>query len=833
MVYNYFIKISGNCNNRVLGNKGKNLHILWENGFKVPKTYCLTTKAYECFINKSNVGQIIDKALKDKKHTDKYKSHKIVNSILSENIPQEILAELTDHDFFGKQDLKWAIRSSSNLEDLSKASFAGLYDSYLYIEGLANILYSIKKCWASLWNERAIVYRKNNNLNHLQVSMAVIIQEMVDSQYAGVIFTKSPDSENQDEIFLVYCEGIGESLVSGQVTPYSCRINKSSLTIHHVRMPDRKKFADDDIRKLSKLALKVEDHFGSPQDIEWAFDGKTIYLLQTRPISSQIRSEQISMDGIWTRANIGEVLPNVITPLTWAVFRATLMDCPDLALKPSEDIQNTDDGLKRIHGRGYIRVNNFLDSFCYLPFITPKIMSRVLGINLFPEAQSYVRPSGVLVRLAQVIFILNALRIIPRLSWAVRQLPPIPQGELDQLEKIIIWNARCFNLHLKCTAYAIGAFGLLANSLGHWLPSEAESLLPLILIGNENLQTAAQGISLWELAVYVQKNPKLKDILYNNYDWAIIAQYMSKVEGGSQFLTMFQAFLDANGARAAGEFELAVPRWREDPTYVLGVMRRFLYTDPTKSFTVDPAIRRRRQQKAISHIKASLGTFQQRFFTRILNSYSEFTALRENVKYRLIEGYGLLRHIFLKMGNDLEVRGRLQNASDVFFITPSEILALIARDELTHQTTELILKRKAQHSNWQSQDAPDLIIRDSKEDIKPQTGELFGIGCSPGQVEGVARVVKDTSEAENLIPGEILVAPHTDPGWTPLFLSCKAVVTEIGGFLSHGATVAREYGLPAVVNVRGATTRIHTGDLIRVNGTTGQVSLCNQHKGKD
>lgn len=833
MVHNYFVSIIDKDYTNLIGSKGKNLRILSKIGFDVPPAFCIISKAYERFVDNTNLRKIIHETLQDDQLGFKDKSRKITNLILEPSIPEEIRTELEAHDFFKRPNLKWTVRSSSNLEDLDNTSFAGLYDSYLNLKDLDDIFTAIKKCWASLWNERAIIYRENNNLNHEKATMAVIIQEMVYSQYAGVVFTKNPRSENQDEMFLEYCEGLGERLVSGKITPYSCKIDKSSLTIHHLKMPDRKKFADDDIRKLSKLALKVEDHFGSPQDIEWAFDGQIIYLLQTRPISSQIRSEQISMDGIWTRANIGEVLPNVITPLTWAVFRATLMNCSDLALKPSEDIQNTDDGLKRIHGRGYIRLNHFLDSFCYLPFVTPKIMSRVLGINLPPKAQSYVRPSGVLVRLAQVGFILNALRIIPRLSWAVRQLPPLPQGELDQLEEIIIWNARCFNLHLKCTAYAIGAFGLLAHSLDHWLPSEAESLLPLILIGNENLQTAAQGISLWELAVYVQKNPKLKDILDNNYDWAIMAQYMSKVEGGSQFLTMFQAFLDANGARAAGEFELAVPRWREDPTFVLGVMRRFLYTDPTEPFTVDPAIRRSRQQKAISHIKASLGTFQQRFFTRILNSYSEFTTLRENVKYRLIEGYGLLRHIFLKMGNDLEVRGRLQNASDVFFITPSEILALIARDELAHQTTELILKRKAQHSNWQSQDAPDLIMRDSKEDIKPQTGELFGIGCSPGQVEGVARVLKDTSESENLIPGEILVTPHTDPGWTPLFLSCKAVVTEIGGFLSHGATVAREYGLPAVVNVRGATMRIHTGDLIGVNGTTGQVSLCNQHKGKD
>jgi pyruvate,water dikinase len=185
------------------------------------------------------------------------------------------------------------------------------------------------------------------------------------------------------------------------------------------------------------------------------------------------------------------------------------------------------------------------------------------------------------------------------------------------------------------------------------------------------------------------------------------------------------------------------------------------------------------------------------------------------------------------MGAYLVAKGIIENSNDVFFLISSEVLALIAGDEPAMHTTELILERKAQHAQWESQDGPNLFVEGGQEIISLQGDELVGIGCSPGTAEGIARVLFDTSETDSLRPGEILVTPHTDPGWTPLFLSCKAVVTEIGGFLSHGATVAREYGLPAVVNVRGATTRIHTGDLIRVNGTTGQVSLCNQHKCKD
>jgi len=254
MAHNYFVSIIDNDNTNLIGSKGKNLHILSKSGFNVPLSCCITTSAYECFIKKNNLQQIIYEALQDDQLTSKEKSQKINNLILNAGIPEEIRTELTNYDFFKNPNLKWAVRSSSNLEDLYNFSFAGLYDTYLNVKGLDLILDAIKRCWASLWTERAIVYREKNNLKHAQATMAVIIQEMVNAEYAGVVFTKNPRSENQDEILLEYCEGFGERLVSGKITPYSCKIDKSSLTIHHLKMPDRKKFADDDIRKLSKLA---------------------------------------------------------------------------------------------------------------------------------------------------------------------------------------------------------------------------------------------------------------------------------------------------------------------------------------------------------------------------------------------------------------------------------------------------------------------------------------------------------------------------------------------------------------------------------------------------
>lgn len=821
-----FIIAIDDDNNRLNGSKWNNLCILAKTGVNIPSTYCVTTNAYEHFIDVNNLGQIIQKTLQDDQLISQVKAQKLISSILAGNIPEDIRAGLAGHDFLARLDAQWAVRSSSNLEDLPNTSFAGLYDSFLNIQGLDNILTSIKKCWASLWNERAIVYRERNALGHAECRMAVIIQEMIESQYAGVIFTKHPSAERQNEMFMEYCEGLGEGLVSGMIAPYSCRIQRSSQAIAHLDVPETRTFSDDHIHELSNLALDIEKHFGCPQDIEWAFDGSSFYILQSRPISDSNRLRRIPAETLWTRANIGEVLPKVITPLTWDIFRATLMNRPDLAMDTAEMDTISNERLRQIFGRGYLRLDSFLNSFCYLPFVTPKVMSRVLGIDLPSLDQCYSRPRGIGVKLAQTVFVLNAIRILPRLSWLINRLPPLPDKDRENIKSIIMWNAKCFQLHLKCTAYSIGTFAFLSRLLDRWLPSESESLLPLILIGNKNLQTAAQGISLWELSLFVRRHPVLRDILENDVDQPFNEHQVADVENGAEFLSMFQAFLDVNGARAAEEFELAVPRWREDPSFVVNVIRKFLETQTDELKFFDPGMRLGQRQKAISRIKRSLRPIQRLAFIQLLTSYADFCTLRENIKYRLMEGYSLLRGIFLEMGAVLESRGMLENANDIFFLRLSEVVAWLQGKQLEREALGLISQRKAQYAIWVSQDAPNLISIDGNEEPSKADEEgLNGIGCSPGVAEGFARVLLDISEAGTLKPGEILVTPHTDPGWTPLFLSCKAIVTEIGGFLSHGATVAREYGIPAVVNVKGATSKINTGNLIRVDGSKGIVAI--------
>lgn len=827
MAQNFFIIPVDNNDKKFIGSKGENLRILSENGFIIPLTYCITTKAYKRFVDDNHFDRIISRILKDGQLTSQDRSQKIFSLILAGNIPKDMQEGLASYAYLTKTHTQWAVRSSSNLEDLPMASFSGLYDSYLNIHGLDNIIDSIKKCWASLWNERAMVYRENNKLGHDQCKMAVIIQEMVDAQYSGVMFTKHPDPEKENKMILEYSEGLGEGLVSGRMTPYSCEIHKSIRKIYHMRVPAINGLSDKRINELSNIALKVEKYFGEPQDIEWAFDGKEIYLLQTRPITGSNFKSMNTIDDIWTRANIGEVLPSVITPFTWDIFRATLFNCPQLVAKGPQNGHIFEDSIKLINGRCYLKLKFFLNSFCYLPYVTPQVMKHVLGVDVVSQTSSYMRSGGILVKLAQCLFILDAFKILPRISLMLKRLPDIPSQHIANLEKLIQWNAQCFHLHIKCTAYSIGAFALLSHNLQKWIPSEAEKFLTLILTGKENLQTAKQGVSLWEIANFISQRKELKDIVQRNFNWSQLTDELKKVKASGQLLTMLHGFLNMNGARAAEEFELSIPRWKEDPSFIIEIITKYLNIADKKSVLQDISFRNEQRDKAIGSIRSSLGMRQRFIFSRMLASYKDYCTLRENIKYRLMEGYSVIRGIFLTIGTRLESEELMESKDDIFFLRPYEIISILNGKQPANEIKDLIIDRKAQHMRWESQHAPELIFKSGIQ-IQTQEGSnnlLKGIGCSPGIVEGYARVLKDISEMKFLQPGEILVTSHTDPGWTPLFLSCKAIVTEIGGFLSHGATVAREYGIPAVVGVNNALMKIHTGDFMQVNGTDGQVII--------
>lgn len=827
----YLRTLTDEMDSRVLGSKGHNLRKLHGQGFRVPLTFCLTSDAYRDFMAVYGLDAAVKTIVHDKSLTPREKSSAITTMICNHELPARISSEIWHNEAIREMDILWAVRSSSNKEDTGDLSFAGLYESYLDVRGAAGIVDAVKNCWASLWSERALVYRQEHDQDDSAPSMSVLVQAMVRAVYSGVVFTRNPNrSHLKDGMLVEYTKGLGDQLVSGRERPHTCTVDFRSGIVEYLSGEDRAGLEDHRILELCSIAGNIARVFDSPQDMEWAFDGERFFVLQTRPITSLIGTSRAKSIKLWTRANIGEVLPGVVTPLTWSVFSTILLGGP---ARGSLEAVAENAGICLIEGRAHIRVDAFLNSFCYLPYVTADTIEKVLGLRTADYSDPYEYSKGFFVRLAQGLFMLNLSGLVPRLSIEAKAMAHLKNAQKKGLEATLRWSVRCFRLHLLCTAYAIGAFAVISHCLNKWLPSQADHLLPLILAGNQDMQTAIQGGSVSELASYVQTHPGLKRLIEDTVEWPVLSKEIGAAEGGPRFLSMVEDFLEANGARTVEEFELAVPRWRENPSFVLAVIGKLLEAQSAGLGTGDWRDGSKRRREVILGAARVLPLHRRLVLNRLMSAYRNFVRLRENMKYRLMEGYEVIRNIYLRRGDELRKKGLLTDRDDIFFLTMGESAACVDGSLSRDVLGPLLDRRKQEYNRAKDRGEGELVACEAGEaeelsahDFPNRGGTpLVGIGCSPGVVEGIARVLKSLSEIDDMKPGEILVTPHTDPGWTPLFLTCKAVVTEIGGFLSHGATIAREYGIPTVVNVAEATRTIGTGDRIRVDGTRGTVEV--------
>jgi len=658
-----------------VGQKAKNIVLLAKNGFMVPKSYCLTIEAYELFIAENKLQEKINRILSlESSYLEKTET--IKQAIHGAKIPDEIVHVIEKMLISGHGSELWAVRSSSNLEDMVSGSFAGMYESYLNVSGKGNLLASIKQCWASLWSEQSLVYRDKNKIFQEAAYMAVLIQEMVDAAFAGVAFTVNPVSGDTQEIVVEYCQGLADELVSGKVSADLYRLSRVDYAVIDHKQQANAAMPLTKIQEIARIALDVEQLFTLPQDIEWAVDKKDcIYLLQSRPVSTKAHVSKEVLTDVWTRANVGEVLPGPVTPLTWDVFRATLFGMSQYVFEDPKVLKDDIAGFRIFQGRVFISLKQFLDSFCYLPSVTPQIMAHVLGVHMPDAVSTYKPPRGVLIFWAKIIFLLEVLGIYPRLFWKIKKLPSLSGIDLASLKDLIDWNCRCFKLHIQSTAYAIGTFGMLSSFLEHCMPKKTKEILANILIGREDLQTAAQGISLWEMAQFVQNHPELQSLLEKKHSYYAVTEKLSEIEGGREFKQYLKVFMHHNGARAAGEFELKVPRWQDDGNFVLGVIRGFLNLSAEKDPSRAVERRQNKAKETILSIGKELNIVQRFIFKGLLIAYKKFTAHRENVKYELMKGYAELRSYFLQKGKELRNENLLDAEEDIFFLKGFEVFS--------------------------------------------------------------------------------------------------------------------------------------------------------------
>lgn len=807
----------------LVGGKAASLGRLVRAGFPVPRGFVISTRALELARSRLPAAGRPDE------------------------LPEAVVEEVREaYRALGKG--RVAVRSSATTEDAATASMAGQYETVLGIEGEDRLLETVGRCWASLDAPRVRAYLREQGAERPPGSMAIVVQRLVPAEAAGVLFTANPHHNGVSEMLLEASWGLGESIVSGRVQPdvfrleyESGRVLASVVSDKDVYLPaggDGERPVDEsrrrqpclssrDVQRLWQLGKRVAEHFGSPQDIEWAIHGGELFLLQSRPITTlreagadedvvgavrqHLKGEWSRGRGPWVLHNLAETLPHP-TPLTWSVIRRFMSGSGGFGamyrkagFRPSPVIDR-DGFLELIAGRVYMDVARapelFFEGF---PFAYD-----VESLRRSPDASqtpptlprgSFIARMVARQRLAAVERNLRSLSadydrqlqddLCPRLARYVEAARRIDLGLLSVDRLVDLWQE-----HERQVLDTFGPHSLMPSLICEMALAElrafleecfweedAGSLAGIISAGGPPNRTLAADAELHEVGKGVRP---------------------------------LETWLADHGHRAVGEFDLAAPRRREQPATVRDMAARL-------AAGVGPLDRYRRQVEAVNRrvesLRGRLSRRDRREFDRRLDLVRRYVAFREDGKDFLMLGYDLLRDLALEAGRRLKV------GEDVFYLGREELFESLRAGCAPRQEIE---RRKARHQAEIRIDLPRVIDAASVDTLgeaaaaPSSTNGYPAFAISSGEASGPARILESPADPLDLGRGGILVCPSTDPSWTPLFVNAAGLVLERGGTLSHGAIVAREMGLPAVV-LPDATRLFKEGEVLRVDGRHGRV----------
>ncbi|MEV7006164.1 PEP/pyruvate-binding domain-containing protein [Streptosporangium sp. NPDC051022] len=883
----------------LVGGKAANLGVLTAAGLPVPPGLCLTTEAYRRVTEGAGLDDVFD-ALAATPATDVATLNGLAararELVLSAPVPGDI-ADAVRRSAHGPV----AVRSSATAEDLPHASFAGQQDTYLNVIGDDAVLEAVRRCWASLWTDRAVAYRAANGIDHRTVLLAVVIQEMVQSEVAGVMFTANPVTGRRHEAVIDAAHGLGEAVVSGAVNPdrFVVDIATGRITerrpgdkllavrslpgggVERVENPagasaaERACVTDDQVRALAALGGRVEEHYGAPQDTEWAIDADgTLWLTQSRPITTLFpvprhSAREAEPDGtrIYFSVNVAQGVYAPFTPMGVSAFRllssagAGMFGFPvaGTAAGRAEGVPQ----IAEAGGRLFFDITGLVRSRAgrtVMPrvFDVMEARSAVVVRGLFDDPRFGVTQRSVRPALRRFLRVASRFRIPSRAVQAVlrpaaarerlerlgsqlrERLAPLPgtATSLERLDRV----ERMLGVHAVTVLPRIvpgPAAGFAMLGLAAWLLGEhaGPGEISTVLRGLPHNVTTEMDLALWRLATRIRTDADAAALLLGTP----AAELAGRFGDGSLPETVqrgLREFLSVYGDRAVGEIDLGVPRWSEDPTHIIGVLANYLrLEDPAPAPDALFARGTAEATKMIRDLSSRVGGPRGVVIRFALGRARALAGLRELPKFSMVTVLAAMRAELRTVGADLAARGLVDSPGDVFFLTVREVrTALTApsssgssdpsfsegglRALVSRRREDAARERRRRH-------LPRIVLSDGTEpeavaSAVPVDGALTGTSASAGTVTGIARVVLDPVGA-HLDPGEILVCPSTDPGWTPLFLTAGGLVMEMGGANSHGAVVAREYGIPAVVGVAHATEHIVTGQRITVDGTSGVV----------
>ncbi|WP_405104005.1 rifamycin-inactivating phosphotransferase [Micromonospora sp. NBC_01412] len=846
----------------IVGGKGAHLGALSRiDGIRVPAGFCVTTDAFRRIMAEAPlIDDQLDRLSRlnpDDREAIRTFSAEIRRTIAGVVLPDDVAAAITRALTELGERAAYAVRSSATAEDLPTASFAGQQDTYLNVMGPAAILSHVSRCWASLFTERAVTYRQRNGIDHRTVHMAVVVQKMVFPQAAGVLFTADPVTSNRKVASVEASFGLGEALVSGLVNADAYRVRDGEiidraiatkrLAVHALPGggtkeqaidPERQEqpaLTDAQVVRLVQLGRRIEAHFGHPQDIEWCLVDDDFQIVQSRPITTLFPVPEAG-DGenhVYVSVGHQQMMTDPMKPLGLSVWQLT-------ALAPM------------LHAGGRL----FVD-------VTRHLASPSSRAGLLDALGTYTDP---LMRNA-LETVIDRGDFIPSLPdqvqvWTPAGGPPAPIETDPAIVTDLVEGSRASIATLRHairTASGPALFDLLLaafeehkRSLGdprsmqvimagmdatRWLNEQLRAWLgeknaadTLTLSAPDNV-TSEMGLALLDVADVIRPHPEVVAFLREVEDEGFLEE-LAKLPGGGEARDAIRAYLDRYGMRCVGEIDITRPRWSERPTTLVPVIldnvRNFEPGASKRRFEQGRQEAERKEQDVLERLRALPdGERKAEETKRMIDRVRTFIGYREYPKYAIVSRYFVYKQALLEEAERLVHANVLREREDVFYLTFQELHDVVR----THRADDqLIHRRKEAFRSYQALTAPRVLTSDGecvagayRRDGVP-TGALVGLPVSGGVVEGRARVILDLAEAD-LEPGDILVTAFTDPSWSPLFVAVEGLVTEVGGLMTHGAVVAREYGLPAVVGVAHATKLIRDGQRIRVHGTDGYVEI--------
>lgn len=868
----------------LVGGKGANLGEMTKAGFPVPPGFCVTTEAYRSFLKMSDVMddflRRLDRVEADQLAEITALGRDIREHLITIPVPDDIRNAIIKGWHRSGADQAYAVRSSATAEDLPTASFAGQQDTYLNVCGEDALLDAVRKCWASLFTDRAISYRARNKFDHRAVQLSVVVQRMVFPEVSGIMFTADPITGHRNTVSIDASFGLGEALVSGRVSAdlYQVRSGKlltktvscKKLAIYALpeggtvtkELPEAEQelqaLDDPQILELAALGGKIKRHYGSEQDIEWCFAQGRFYIVQSRPITSLYPLPQLHIspgESPHLLISFGhqQMMTDAMKPMGLSVLR-TLFPFGKTGIRAMNE------HTAAVGGRVYVDITKLL-TVKQARTLLPKVLTNIdemigLGVAELVKQESFVRhlPPAAGVRKGVLRFIRPILmRVARKLLYApVSDAHPevnayievsIQKGKnrlsgVSGPERVVRIQEHAGLLLLtifpKLIPYPLAGIisSRLVNALSiKWLgDADVVHVLNRGLPGNI---TSEMGLMIGDLADAARPYPQVTELILSG-DPLQFREKLRHVEGGNTFGQLWDRFMELYGLRCPGEIDITRPRWREDPSTLLpsigSHMRSMEPGEHRTKFAEGSLEAEAAASDLLKRLRAQpFGRLKAKLMSRLVSVFRGLMGLREHPKYLMMQHFGLVREGLLDEGRSLVKAGVLKQTDDVLYLSLDELLMLTEGERLPGLAA-LLDQRKEELERFRSMTPPRLMTSEGeiitgKRKLKDAPeGALIGTPVSAGVIEGIARVVLRPEEAK-LNKGEIMIAPFTDPGWTPLFHSAVGLVMEVGGLMTHGAVVAREYGLPAVVGIDGATTLIRDGDRIRLDGTRGYVLL--------